>query len=217
MRLEKKIDGAVYYRECPKLDLACGRVLTKKLLQQGFLDFFGVEYLEGQVGRASGGKPYYGGFLDCAFNVSHCKSGAVAAVSKFQIGVDVEGLRRINSRTVRSCCNREECVFVFGKPDLETHCGSVLTAQETKRFLKLWTLKESYVKMTGEGLRHPLREVCFDVADLKNQREGTVYRIKGNDACSSSFLLLTENLWIALTVCSGKNAESVNFRWNPVT
>ena len=70
MRLEKKIDGAVYYRECPKLDLACGRVLTKKLLQQGFLDFFGVEYLEGQVGRASGGKPYYGGFLDCAFNVS---------------------------------------------------------------------------------------------------------------------------------------------------
>ena len=39
--------------------------------------------------------------------------------------------------------------------------GTAAAGTSSERFFRLWTLKESFVKATGEGLGYPLRDITF--------------------------------------------------------
>ncbi len=74
------------------------------------------------------------------FNISHSGSFAVCAVSKNYIGVDVEKLREIQWDVAHYCFNQDEINY------LKNSCD------QGHDFTRLWTRKESFLKMTGEGL-----------------------------------------------------------------
>lgn len=85
-------------------------------------------------------KPYLADYPKIYFNISHCPKGCVCAVSDKEIGVDIQDIRPFSwDIAKRVCCDNELKL-------LEQ------TDDKDLLFTKFWAMKESYVKMTGEGI-----------------------------------------------------------------
>ena len=97
------------------------------------------------------GKPSIVGHPEIYFNLSHCRSVAACVVSLSPVGVDVEDVREFKESLARYVLNDDEyaAVMAFPHPDRE--------------FIRLWTMKESYLKLTGEGITRDLKTVLTDI------------------------------------------------------
>lgn len=93
------------------------------------------------------GKPRLRELPDVHFNLSHCKTAVVCAVSEEPVGVDVETLGRYNERLARYTMNEKEL------KEIESSSDRDLT------FTRLWTMKEATMKLTGEGISTNVRDV----------------------------------------------------------
>lgn len=207
---------AVYYSRIPDMAKACRAYqqgLSLQILKNAFADFFGIRLLEEAIKRTPDGKPYYNEGRDIFFNISHCPAAVAVAVAKVPVGVDVEGIRRVKKRTVDKCCNVLERAYVFGQHGYDRKPEEELTEEEAKRFLGLWTLKESYVKMTGRGLRIPVNTVCFDISGFECAEPGILQQTKPGEykAC----LHLQEGIAMALTTQLKTADADVKILWIP--
>lgn len=89
------------------------------------------------------------------FNISHSGKYAIAVVDDNEVGVDIEAIREYRRGVVDRCFTQKEK-------------DRIKTSGETKdAFFVTWTLKESYLKMTGEGITRDLKEVetCYNEFD----------------------------------------------------
>lgn len=99
--------------------------------------------------KRENGKPFLEG--QKCFNLSHSGDYVLCAVSDLEIGADIERIERMRENTFKRIFSpaEKECYE-------KEHKGS-------KDYLcRVWTRKESILKMTGEGLRHDLREICTE-------------------------------------------------------
>lgn len=89
------------------------------------------------------------------FNLSHTRGMvAVAASPALELGLDTEAIdRKVNLAVADRHFFGAEADWLHG---LEPQ-------RRTEGFLRLWTLKEAYIKATGRGLSQPLDEFWFDV------------------------------------------------------
>lgn len=101
------------------------------------------------------GKPFLADFPQVRFNLSHCDGLAVCGVSHKEIGVDAELIRSFSSKAMKRIFSAEEQNFiaVSKSPDMD--------------FFRIWTLKESLCKFTGEGIFSGLAEYSFDISREK--------------------------------------------------
>ena len=99
-----------------------------------------------EILRDDMGKPY---FKDCPlyFNVSHSGEYLAIAVSEFPVGVDIQEPKNIKDGMFRKVVQEEETELIGDN--------------RQKDFLRLWTLKESFVKAEGKGLRISLKDYYF--------------------------------------------------------
>ncbi len=175
-----KEEMIIYYRwNSPEEPSKTHHEHGRYLLKQALKNECGIEFLEEMIEYQACGKPVlkHSALL---FSISHCKGMAVCALSQAGIGVDVEGLRRVTDALIDRVCSEKEKQYV-------KECGP---AHEALRFLRLWTLKESYLKMTGEGLRAPLHQVEFEIRkepgagiwilpnEIISSKEGSFWQIK---------------------------------------
>jgi 4'-phosphopantetheinyl transferase len=87
------------------------------------------------------------------FSVSHTEAiVAVAASKTLSVGLDVESL----DQTVD-----DRVVSTFSFPRERDTLRTLAPQQQTREFLKLWTLKEAYTKMLGSGLSNDLSKIEF--------------------------------------------------------
>ena len=93
------------------------------------------------------GKPAIVGRPDIHFNLSHCREAVVCAVSSRPVGVDVESIRSFKESLVEYTMNQGEVERIrqSERPDVE--------------FIRLWTMKEAVLKMTGAGISRDLKTV----------------------------------------------------------
>lgn len=92
-----------------------------------------------QIAYSVYGKPYLTEYPDIYFNISHCQKGCICAVSDRTIGVDIQDIRPFSwDIAKRVCCDNELKML---------ECAD----DKARLFTKIWTMKESYGKMTGEG------------------------------------------------------------------
>lgn len=78
------------------------------------------------------------------FNISHSRNTLVIAVADTEVGVDIEFFdRRISERVKNYCLSADE---------------QGLAPYEDFEFLKIWTAKESYLKLYGTGLKQSMQE-----------------------------------------------------------
>jgi 4'-phosphopantetheinyl transferase len=93
------------------------------------------------------------------FNLSHCDGLVACAVSRgAEPGIDVENLDRVVSfDVVETCFTAEEAKWLYELPETARQAG----------FLRLWTLKEAYIKATGLGLSQPLKAFAIGFDPLR--------------------------------------------------
>ena len=91
----------------------------------------------------------------------------------------------------RVCSAREQMYVAEGTTDADWGAGDTAAEEEAaaeeaateedsgpegprERFFRLWTLKESFVKATGQGLAFPLKDITFswEEADIKGSVPG---------------------------------------------
>lgn len=90
------------------------------------------------------GKPYLVGEESLYFNLSHSEGMVMCAIAEKEVGCDVE------KRTV---LNRNLAEYVMTEYELDRIYGLVGEAEQQEMFFRFWTLKESYMKATGLGIK----------------------------------------------------------------
>ena len=100
------------------------------------------------------GKPELAFPSELRFNLSHTR-GLVAAATLVgaEVGVDVEA---IGTRDVA-----EELRERVLSPRESQALDALAHDRQAERFFSIWSLKESYIKARGLGLRLPLKEISF--------------------------------------------------------
>lgn len=116
------------------------RAIISALLLNDILKYYGLSTSD--IIYNEYGKPYLKNNEIC-FNISHSGDYVVCAVSKNEIGVDIQEIRKVNDLIVQKKYTKEEQKYVT----------------DDVTFTKVWTLKESYVKAIGKGLYQKLEEV----------------------------------------------------------
>lgn len=113
-------------------------VITYLMLKYGLRECFGITSFELAFGKY--GKPYLPEYPDVHFNISHCDAGCAVVVADCPVGVDIQDGRPFSWDVARQvCCERELAKL-----------EQCLNRDEL--FTKMWTIKESYGKMIGEGI-----------------------------------------------------------------
>ncbi len=114
------------------------------------------------IKEGADGKPYIPD-TDVFFNISHSGQRCAVALSPAKVGCDVE--RR--GKDVLKVAKR------FFAPAEYSYLGSIEDdAFLNIEFTKIWTMKESFVKCLGEGIRHGFCD--FSCTDENGTRTGAV-------------------------------------------
>ena len=85
-------------------------------------------------------KPYIENFPHYHFNLSHSGNLVVLAESRFPVGIDAELISIPRENVAKKYFTESENVFLSESKNKNT------------AFFRIWTSKESYVKMLGTGL-----------------------------------------------------------------
>lgn len=135
-----------------------GRGMTRRLL--------GGQNVDPEAWRFDdepGGKPRLKVNADqhvrTTFNVSHTEGLVLCGVCQHSqlLGVDVENFdRRIDLRMAERYFSPPEVRFVQSRDD---------ESAARHAFLRIWTLKESFIKAIGTGLQTPLADFAFESID----------------------------------------------------
>lgn len=120
--------------------------LGSSLLLQTLFQQHGTDWSDLSSGKY--GKPEVDGLC---FNLSHSHGMAVCAVGSAAVGCDIERIAPVRERVVRRAFSPAE----------QAHLARFSGPDRDREFTRLWTMKESYLKMTGEGLRLPLDQIVF--------------------------------------------------------
>jgi 4'-phosphopantetheinyl transferase len=97
------------------------------------------------------------------FNLSHTNNYAVYAISKNNIGIDLEKIDakvEVENIAKRFFCDNES-----------NYLSNLPSMQKPEYFFKLWTIKEAYLKAIGEGLSGGLDSICFAINKNNQQIE----------------------------------------------
>ena len=121
-----------------------------------------------EVAQDGCAKPFLIGKPEVDFSITHTKGLVVCGISDRRIGVDAEYIRQFDERLMRRICTEDEIAYIMKeREDLNTR---------EEKFFRLWTLKESFLKATGQGLSFPMREISFSGRTLGERMTG----IRGN-------------------------------------
>ena len=114
------------------------------------------------------GKPSLAEHPDVHFNLSHAKGIAACIVSDSICGIDCEGIRPYRENVARRAFSESERAL------LEAVSGE----ERDLLFVRLWTLKEAYVKALGDGISYPLDKASFsfDNGEITTNIEGYRFR-----------------------------------------
>lgn len=129
-------------------------VIGEMLVAYGLKQTFGFTPDMSKIVLSSFGKPYYVPNSKICFNVSHSNTLIAVAVSTSPVGIDVEQKKFIDPCVLGS-------LSVSEKNYLKT-CSCF-----NDELVRIWTIRESYVKMLGIGLFKDLDTFEYDPISLK--------------------------------------------------
>ena len=140
----EKVDSCRFLKD-KQLCLGAGLLLEQGLNKLGIFDAV--------IALGECNKPYIANHPEVVFNLSHSGHYAACAFYRKEVGIDVQQIVPISDPLIQKIAVQEEAANILQ------------LSQEAKEeaFAKLWTIKESYLKYIGSGLRvSPKRLTYFD-------------------------------------------------------
>ena len=131
------------------------------VLNHALQEEFGEELSHFTIEKGVHGKPYFAD-SDICFNISHSGNYAAAAVSSVPVGVDVQVVRPVKDNIIAKLCRGKELEYINNSVD------------KSRAFIRLWALKESYIKATGDGMSFPMDEINFDITGFDGAAFGKI-------------------------------------------
>lgn len=164
----KKLSDEAYFKKCydrlsayrkEKTDNC--RLLDDKnrsigaglLLDKG-LGEYGLKEAEVRFAQGENGKPYLLDYPGIHFNLAHSGHMVLAVFADREVGCDIEKIKAANLKLAKR----------FFCPEEYAYLTSLKGEEQNRGFYRLWTLKESFLKVTGKGIRMPLNSFAFDIS-----------------------------------------------------
>ncbi|MDD3164347.1 MAG: 4'-phosphopantetheinyl transferase superfamily protein [Oscillospiraceae bacterium] len=126
------------FRKDQNLSLGAGILIARGLRAHGLLE------QEIRYGVYPNEKPYFPDYAHIHFSVSHSANQVMAVFSDCPVGCDIEKIAEHRPALAARFFSAQECEFLSSLPDM---------AARNAAFYRLWTLKESFAKTLGLGLR----------------------------------------------------------------
>lgn len=197
----KRLDEDVFYDKClelvpperrDKVLSAKKRADRNRILGAGLVLSYGLkqcgvneQIITLQYGE--NGKPYLAEMPWIHFNLSHSGDYAVAAFSNREVGIDIEH-------------QRKNCKKIAGRFFTEPEAAAIENCQsleeEEELFLRYWTLKESFLKVTGYGMKLPMNTFEFDLQETVRvnwKSDGQKYFFKEYEIGKQCDIMADEN------------------------
>lgn len=153
-------------------------LISYMLLHHGLYINYGIQ--NPRLSYHPNGKPFLPDFPHIHFNISHCSQGCICGISDLPIGVDIQEVRSFSQLIAERCCSEEE-LNVLGHSD-----------EPASEFIKMWSMKESYLKMKGTGLIEDLRMV--DTTKLSDKIKTFIYNGCYIAVASAEFFRRNQNV-----------------------
>ena len=112
------------------------------LLAYGLRKEYGMEAVP-KFRKAASGKPFFPEAHMPFFNLSHSGNFVGCAVHDQEIGLDIQEITEPRDSLIRRVCTQDELASLKSSQD----------------FCRIWTMKESAVKLTGEGITGNFRDI----------------------------------------------------------
>ena len=112
-------------------------VAAYRLLQRALRQEYGITELPELI-HDKNGKPSLAGHPDIHVSLSHCRDAAACVVSDKPIGIDIETMDHFSPEVAQRVMSEEEMCHIMASSDPAT------------AFTRLWTMKESLFKLTGD-------------------------------------------------------------------
>ncbi len=129
-----------------KAALLAGELLVRAALKSAH----GLENVK--IAVDSHGKPYLPDHSEVHFNLSHATEIAACVISDIECGIDIEQINKTHG--AMAVANRFFSV--------KEHAAMLMSPNPNEAFCRLWTLRESYVKMRGLGFEIGLSTLKSD-------------------------------------------------------
>lgn len=163
---------------------------AQELLLEALNREYGITRLP-EVARTPLGKPFFSEYPEIQFNYSHSKRAASCILSRGAAGIDLEQVRRYQEKTARRFCCEQEWNWLQRQPDLD------------QAWIRIWTLKEAWLKYRGTGLRMDLQNLNISDA-LTKKADCEKVHVWANGQVFSVWMVsyFIEDFWIS--VCQEK-------------
>ena len=150
------------------------RILGASLALNAALQLYGLNEGAMEFDLGDQGKPVLRDHPDLHFSLSHAGDYAICSMGAQEIGNDIERVRPGKLRVADRFFAEEEKAWLY---------RADLPEEQESRMFRLWTIKESFLKVTGFGMSLPLRDFTVYMEDdgavrLHHMLNDNIYYIK---------------------------------------
>lgn len=173
--------------------LAAGSILHYALCQE--LGFLPDEMGYFELGYEAEGKPFLKEYADVHFNLSHSGEYVCCGMGREPVGVDIQKHRLVKDRLALRFFTQEDNRML-------AECSA---GEQEELFFRMWSIKESYLKLTGEGMKKGLDSFEID------WNQGAVFE-KGGHAPAAFFHEKRDVPGYSFSVCAGNPLQQICFK-----
>lgn len=120
---------------------------------------YGLEERAMEYELGSHGKPLLRFHPEIHFSLSHSKDYAICSIGSEDIGNDIEWVRSGKDNVVKRFFAAEELAWIKNAAD---------SKERDERMFRVWTMKESFLKVTGFGMSLPLKDFAVVMEENGN-------------------------------------------------
>lgn len=149
------------------------RSLAAALALNAALKDYDLEERKMEYAAGEQGKPFFCDHPEIRFSLSHSGDYAICSIGTEEIGNDIEWVRGKKERVAERFFAAKELAWIQSAESL---------AEKDARIFRIWTMKESFLKVTGLGMSLPLKDFTIlmenDKPTLYQQLNAETYHIK---------------------------------------